>query len=86
MRIDPNLQAEICRISEKHPRPWAILGVAGDGSCAHATIVDRNWEIVLGSSEWLNIDHDVLTLIVKIMNDLPSEPGREARRKPFEGV
>ena len=54
-------------VLDKHPKPWHIADAhKHDGGCSW--VCDANGNEVIGASEWLNIDFDLMQLIVDMFN------------------
>jgi hypothetical protein len=77
----PDFLTRMAEILEKHPRPWHIVDFDLHGAgVAHAWISDSNGGCVVGSSEWLDMDDDLMHLMVDMFNasELPPLPNETA--------
>ena len=58
-------------IIARYPKPWHIAdnGMRGEGT-TYAWICDAAGGEVVGSSEWLKMDYDLMQLVVDIFNSV----------------
>ena len=71
----PDFIERMRHILDKHPAPWHIADNDrhGEGT-TYAWICDANGKQVVGSSEWLDMDYDLMQFVVDVFNSTHIPP------------
>jgi hypothetical protein len=75
MTMRAELTETMRAVLERHPRPWHIKDYnLYNQDTLYAEICDAEGEEVIGASEWLYVDYDVMQLVVGLVNEAHLDP------------